>query len=69
MNDNPEIKRQARNAQLCATVIELWMRNYDTNEIARLAIPDMSRARGEAVAHRILTAWRDLRWQQRRAQA
>lgn len=66
MNDDAEIERQARNAQLCATVIELWKRGFDTNEIARLAMPSMLRARGEAVAYRILATWRDLPWQQRR---
>lgn len=66
MNDDAEIERQAANARLCECVVNAWKARWNTAEIA--AAYKVS----EPVVCRVLSTWRDLRWQmtqQRRARA
>lgn len=54
MNDEPEIERQARNAELCEAAMRLWRSGFDTVDIARLT------GSTEPVICRILRVWREL---------
>ncbi len=63
MNDDAELERQATNARLCECVVTAWKAGWDTMQIATAY-----KVR-EPVVCRILSTWRDLRWQQRRARA
>lgn len=63
MNVATGIADQAESDRVCEWVIRFWKQGRDTVEIARLV------GVSEPVVCRILHAWRDLRWQQRRATA